>query len=428
MKNIYGKVNRSKTKEARYYLLALYKRRLLLLLKAGYSPFLDNTELYYQNHTHKHPQIKTGVVSQDTTETQQTQAFSGVDYQITLKTPPKKGVGVLQVTPENPQKETVITSPSEINTHKTPKDTPPNKWCAMGVKDALVYSLGLKANLVSNRTMVDYKSRCDIFYKWLEENSKEVNTIEELSKKHVSEFLNYIQLKTSARNRNNYRTCLSTIFQTLEDNEIIEKNFIKNISTLKTKPERNKSYTKLQEETIFSYLEEKDPNLLLFIKFISYNFLRPLEVCRLKVGDINFEEKILQIRVKNKPLKTKIIPEILLKELSSIRNLEADLLLFTPQTIGGVWEAELTNRRNYFSKRFRTIVKIPYNLDKNYGLHSFRHTFITKLYRALVKESTPFAAKSSLMQITGHTTMKALEMYLRDIDAELPNDYSELLK
>ena len=92
MKNIYGKVNRSKTKEARYYLLALYKRRLLLLLKAGYSPFLDNTELYYQhqNHIHKHPQIKTGVVSQGTTETQQTQAFSGVDYQITPKTPPKK--------------------------------------------------------------------------------------------------------------------------------------------------------------------------------------------------------------------------------------------------------------------------------------------------------------------------------------------------
>ena len=38
-----------------------------------------------------------------------------------------------------------------------------------------------------------------------------------------------------------------------------------------------------------------------------------------------------------------------------------------------------------------------------------------------------FAAKSVLMQITGHTTMKALEKYLRDIDAELPDDYSKLL-
>ena len=32
------------------------------------------------------------------------------------------------------------------------------------------------------------------------------------------------------------------------------------------------------------------------------------------------------------------------------------------------------------------------------------------------------------MLITGHSTMSALEKYLRDIDAELPADYSELLK
>ncbi|MBD0824963.1 hypothetical protein ICJ85_13150, partial [Aestuariibaculum marinum] len=50
----------------------------------------------------------------------------------------------------------------------------------------------------------------------------------------------------------------------------------------------------------------------------------------------------------------------------------------------------------------------------------------TKLYRALVKESSPNEAKSKLMQITGHNTMDALEKYLRDIDAELPKDFSEL--
>jgi len=32
------------------------------------------------------------------------------------------------------------------------------------------------------------------------------------------------------------------------------------------------------------------------------------------------------------------------------------------------------------------------------------------------------------MQVTGHTSMSALEKYLRDIDAELPEDYSEMLK
>ena len=46
----------------------------------------------------------------------------------------------------------------------------------------------------------------------------------------------------------------------------------------------------------------------------------------------------------------------------------------------------------------------------------------------MVINSSPFEAKSKLMLITGHSSMTALEKYLRDIDAELPQDYSEMLK
>ena len=67
-------------------------------------------------------------------------------------------------------------------------------------------------------------------------------------------------------------------------------------------------------------------------------------------------------------------------------------------------------------------------MGKDYGLYSFRHTFITKLYREIRKSKSQYEAKSDLMLITGHSTMKALEQYLRDIDAELPDDYSHLLK
>lgn len=103
-------------------------------------------------------------------------------------------------------------------------------------------------------------------------------------------------------------------------------------------------------------------------------------------------------------------------------------MLFTPEKIGAEWDTDINNKRNYFSKRFKRVVKDHFNLGADYGLYSFRHTYITKLYRALVKESSPFEAKSKLMLITGHTTMTALEKYLRDIDAELPEDYSEMLK
>jgi hypothetical protein len=46
----------------------------------------------------------------------------------------------------------------------------------------------------------------------------------------------------------------------------------------------------------------------------------------------------------------------------------------------------------------------------------------------MAKTATPFEVKSKLKLITGHATMDALELYLRDIDAVLPEDYSKLLK
>lgn len=85
------------------------------------------------------------------------------------------------------------------------------------------------------------------------------------------------------------------------------------------------------------------------------------------------------------------------------------------------------NRTDNFSKRFKTVVKDHFKLGADYGMYSFRHTFITILYRELRKTYTPFESKSILMNITGHNTMTALELYLRDIDAKLPEDYSHLL-
>lgn len=118
---------------------------------------------------------------------------------------------------------------------------------------------------------------------------------------------------------------------------------------------------------------------------------------------------------------------MLLAELPDLSPLNKEHFLFTPTKIGGEWLASETNRRDSFSKRFKDVVKTPFGLDKNYGLYSFRHTYITRLYRELVKGSSPHAAKSELMLITGHSSMKALEKYLRDIDAQLPEDYSHLL-
>ena len=377
----YGEAHKYKTKEDRLYVLSAYRKKILELLKKGYNPFEDNTELHIKQK-----------------ELANTKKIANRKTEPTTKVQP------------------TVTKKKPVAIHEKT------------IKEALDFALLIKKNIVTASTYNAYKGKAKALQVFITKNYAGITHIHLLTKNIMVQFLNDVLQRTSPRNRNNYRLELSSLFQTLEDNEIIVSNFLKKIPTLKAIPERNKTYTKETQEAIFKFLETKDPTLLLYIKFISYNFLRPIEVCRLKVGDINLIDKTIAFKAKNSPLKTKIIPDILIDELPNLSNLDRDNPLFTIHGLGNSWKATPHNRRDHFSKRFKKVVKEHFNLGADYTLYSFRHTYITKLYRELVKNSSPFEAKSRLMFITGHSSMVALEKYLRDIDAALPDDYSEFLR
>jgi len=310
------------------------------------------------------------------------------------------------------------------------------KQMAYTAQSALDFAFDLKKSLLGETSIRDYRSRLGRFKKYLEQQGLLERNILDIDKKIINGHLNEIQKTSSARNRNNTKMVLGSIFSVLEDNEIIPRNFIHNIKKLKTNPKRNKTYSLDIVDGLYDFLEVNDPQLLFFIKLVSYNFLRPIEVCRLKVGDINLTQKQLQVKAKNKLVKTKIIPDLIIDELKKLDLANAEHFLVSPEGIGP-WDTTETNRRNYFSKRFKK-AKVQYNLflreqgksfqlGKDHTVYSFRHTFITKLYRQLRMEYSTTETYDRLMLITGHSTLEALMAYLGDIDAELPDDYSSYL-
>ena len=375
MPNIKGGINRIKNKAQRMKFLLKYQRALVALLEQGYDPFKA-----------KHEQPSEFITQEE-----------------------REPIIDRIVLPIEPQKVEHNKKEKEIIDHP--------------IKESLALVLKIKESVLSKTSLPNFKSNVKKFEKWLNENGFEGRSIQEVTKKTVIDYLNEILENTSARTRNNARIDLSSIFQTLEDNEIVKENFVGKINVLKSTPERNKTYSDTLQSDIFTYMEENDPHLLLYVKFICYSFLRPIEVGRLKVGDIDLVSRTITFKAKNSPVKTKIIPEILFKELPDLSKMDKNLDLFTPDSIGGVWETEETNKRDYFSKRFKKIKK-HFDLGSNYGLYSFRHTFITRLYNDFIKNMTENEAKSKLMLISGHKTMDALDKYLRDIDAMLPDDYS----
>lgn len=383
MPNIKGNANKLKTKKERIDYLSAMSSALEFLLEKGFNPNSNNNieELLGKKKTKNFE-------------------LNNTDFAISKERVETKNSCVVTTSENNPLPETLT------------------------IKEAFEFALNIKKNTIRDTSYKNFELRIRKFRKSLDENKP----ITFITKKVINDYLNEVLVNSSARNRNNTRADLSSLFQVLEDNEIITDNVVKKINVLKSNPERNKTYTSEMQKDIYSFLEENDKLLLLFIKFVSYNFLRPIEVCELKIKDIDVTGKRLYLRTKNKAVKIKIIPEILLNDLPDLSNFTPESFLFTPTGFGQDWITEPNNKRDYFSKRFKEVVKTHFNLNKDYGMYSFRHTFITKLYREMRKTSTQFETKSKLMLVTGHSTMTALEKYLRDIDAELPEDYSNLLK
>ncbi|MFC7347324.1 tyrosine-type recombinase/integrase [Chryseobacterium zhengzhouense] len=294
------------------------------------------------------------------------------------------------------------------------------------IKEAIEWAYELKAATLSDTSIPDYRSKKNQFIKYLEKHGLHVYPSDEFPKKYVQNYMNEIILKNSGKTHNNHKVVLSSYFEILKKNDLISENFLKEIDNQSSKPEKNKSYSRTQLDDLFEEVS-KDSRLLLFIEFISYNILRPIEVVRLKFEDLKVNENpaYLQVKTKNKPLKTKLIPSIMLSSLQNLKFGNPGDFVFKTNDKG--IETNEMNRRDYFSGEFKKI-KDKLGLGEEYTLYSFRHTFITKLFRELRKEKTELETYDHLMKITGHSTLKALKAYLRDIDAELAEDYSEFLE
>ena len=176
---IYGSANKFKTKEDRMTILTGHRRILLRLLMQGFNPFIDNTVLYNSLYNTQPKPIAT----------------------VSLK-------------------EVAIAPVVE-------------KVTGMEYTKALEFVLNQKIKQISDSGKSTFVSRIKDFELWIKETHPELKSINLVNRKIILAYLNHILDRTSARTRNNYKADLSSVFQVLEDNEIISKNVVKGIPSLK---------------------------------------------------------------------------------------------------------------------------------------------------------------------------------------------------
>jgi len=78
----------------------------------------------------------------------------------------------------------------------------------MTLSEAFDFALNLKEKLVNSTTKRGYENRIKNFLIWVKETHPKLKRIKALDKRVMVTFLNDVLDRTSARNRNNYRTDL----------------------------------------------------------------------------------------------------------------------------------------------------------------------------------------------------------------------------
>lgn len=297
------------------------------------------------------------------------------------------------------------------------------------VEMAIKFAISEKLKIWSESTRRNNLAAINVFTDWLKNNNLLYTNIKNLKKRHISLFLSYLISDRNNNNisRNNYRRILSSLFKELVVNEYIDTNFIEHIPKLDEKPAKNKAFTVAELVKIKDWLIINDPYLHKYLQFVTYAFFRPVEVCRIKIKDIDLASNRIFVRTKTETTSIIRIIDNLQLVLSTfeIEKYKPTNYLFSNLQTPSDWKLSSEKSRSaFFIRRFKK-VKDHFNFSDDYGIYSFRHTFALDLYTTFINDGlTDLEAKQKLMTITRHKSLSGLNNYLRNIGAFVPKDYS----
>ena len=172
--------------------------------------------------------------------------------------------------------------------------------------------------------------------------------------------------------------------------------------------EKNIAYTDSQLQEIIPYIKEKDPYLNYFIGFIYYALMRPSEIKRLKVKNIDMLKRQIRIEAsQSKVKKLDILPIAdglyqILQEME-IEKANPDHYLFSVQKE----PSEEPMTRGWTTERFKK-VKRKFKLNVNYSIYGFKHTAVCKWY-----EQTKDIVR--VQRMCRHTSIDMTARYLKSL-------------
>ncbi len=172
--------------------------------------------------------------------------------------------------------------------------------------------------------------------------------------------------------------------------------------------EKNTAYSKKLLTEIVPYLQEHDPYLYKFICFIYYAMMRPSEIKRLKVKNIDLEKRLIRIEAAQSKMKRFDILPIAdeLFEVIKSMNLETfpqDYYLFTTLEYPSTKQMSHSWTTEHYNK-----IKNNFGLNENYSIYGFKYTSVCRWY-----EVEKYIVR--IQKMCRHSTIEMTARYLKSL-------------
>ncbi|WP_126244109.1 tyrosine-type recombinase/integrase [Chitinophaga rhizosphaerae] len=259
------------------------------------------------------------------------------------------------------------------------------------------------------KTVSTYQTKIIHFLLWFREsNYTDFCEVREIPKEEISarffdkskknykerscleEYLEYLSTQTgikfnknktrSNKTLNSYVRVLKTYFEYLVNGEVIPHNPLKGTSRLKESSVSAGAFRTDQQQLLSKIIQERHPHLWLACQLSYYCLLRPGEIRKLKVGDINFADQTITVRAeisKNNKTQTVMIPDSFIEQLRFVLKYEESNYLISKFGHPG---GELMSV-NHLGNLHRSILR-ELRFNSKYVLYSWKHTGAVSYYKA----------------------------------------------
>lgn len=234
-----------------------------------------------------------------------------------------------------------------------------------------------------------YKSYCSYLYNIEQFNERKkvpITYIYQFDKDFCVMFLDevYINRDNTAFTRDNYLGFLKSFSTFCLNHNYITKNPTEGISSLGRRG-KNKTRAVLPEELlkkVYDYSKEHNPHFLLASYILYYCFIRPAEMTKLRLSNINLAKQTILVQdtiSKNRKDGTITLPAKVIHLMLDLKifNYPNDYYLFSNDMKPGKEEKSEKMFRDWWARHVRKDLKLP---DK-YKFYSLKDTGITNMLR-----------------------------------------------